>query len=73
MLASFMDFDDASLPECNVYNVGLKYQRILVDDSNHRAEGFDVNIVVFYINIDLFTDEMMHLLGSKGLCPHRIV
>ena len=53
VLASSMDFDDASLPECNVYNVGLKYQRILVDDSNHRAEGFDVNIVVFSINSDI--------------------
>ena len=73
MLASFMDFDDACLPEYNVYNVGFKFQCILVNDSNHKAQGFDVNIVVLSINSDLFTDEMMYLLSSKGLDPHRIV
>ena len=73
VLASFMDFDDVCLPECNVYNVGFKFQCILVNDSNHKAQGFDVNIVVLSINSDLFTDEMMYLLSSKGLDPHRIV
>ena len=73
MLATFMNFDDASLPECNVYNVGFKFQCILVNDSNHRAEGFDVNIVVLSINSDLFTDKIMYLLNSKGLHPHRIL
>lgn len=73
VLASFIDFDDACLPECNVYDVGFKFQCILVNNSNHRAQGFDVNIVIHSINSDLFTDEMMYLLSSKGLDPHRIV
>ena len=73
VLASLMDFDDASLPECNVYNVGFRFQCILVTDSHHKAEGYDVNIIVLSINSDSFTDKMMDLLNSKGLVPHRIL
>ena len=73
VLASSMDFDDASLPECNVYNVGFRFQCILVTNSHHKAEGYDVNIIVLSINSDSFTDKMMDLLNSKGLVPHRIL
>ena len=66
VLASLMGFDDASLPECNVYNVGFRFQCILVTDSHLKAEGYDVNIIVLSINSDLFTDKMMDLLDSKG-------
>ena len=68
-----MDFDDASLPECNIYNVGFRFQCILVTDFHHKAEGYDVDIIVLSINSDSFTDRMMDLLNSKGLVPHRIL
>ena len=73
VLASLMDFDDACLPECNAYNLGFRFECIIEEDSHHKAEGYFVNIIVFSINSDIFTDKMYDILNTKGLNPLRTI
>ena len=62
-----MDADDLDLPDCNIYNVGFKFQCILLEDTTHRAEGCEISIIVLSVNDASFTESLMRLLHSKGL------
>ena len=72
VLASMMDEQDLDLPDYNIYDVGFKFQCVLLDETTHRAEGSEINIIVLSVNNESFTDSLMYLLHSKGLEPLRI-
>ena len=67
VLASILDFEDVTLPECNVYDLGFRFQCVVDEDSHHKAEGYFVNIIVYSINSDVFTDKMFDILGLNPL------
>ena len=67
-----MDEQDLDLPDYNIYDVGFKFQCVLLDETIHRAEGSEINIIVLSVNNESFTDSLMYLLHSKGLEPPRI-
>ena len=73
VLASLMDVENVSLPECNAYELGFRFQCQVEEDSHHKAEGYFVNIIVYSINSDIFTDKMFHILNTQGLNPLRMI
>ena len=72
VLASLMDEDDPNLPDCNIYDIGFKFQCVLLEDTTHRAEGCEISIIVLSDNGSTFTDSLMRLLQSKELEPTKI-
>lgn len=73
VLAGLMDHQNVSLPECNAYDIGFRFQCIVDEDSHHKAAGYFVNIVVYSINSDIFTVKMFDILNSQGLNPLRMI
>lgn len=70
VLASLMDVENVSLPECNAYELGFRFQCQVEEDSHHKAEEY---ITVYSSNSDILTDKMFDILNTQGLNLLRMI
>ena len=67
ILSLFMDTPHVSLSESNEYGVGFEFKCLFVEDSSHREEGFRIEIVVYTMNSDLWTDHFTEILTKHKI------
>ena len=73
VLADLMDIKNLLLDECNVYDVGFKFVCELVEDTNHKREGFLIRILVYSLNSDLWTKKMFDILKTKKIKALKLI
>ena len=65
VLAEFMDMPVLNLEECDNYELDFKFICTLIDDTNHKKEGFLINIQVYTNNSDAWSTDMFEILKEK--------
>lgn len=73
VLSLLMDGTLDYLLECSTYGLGFQLKCVLCDDSNHKSDGFGIHIVVYSINSDIFTDQLIIFFQSKGIQSKKII
>ena len=72
VLADLMDFNSDLLDECNLYDVGFRFECVLDEKLHHKAEGYLITILVYSLNSDLWTDKLFQILLSKNVGPIKL-
>lgn len=67
ILSLLMDATHNSLHELNEYGVGFIFKCVLSEDSNHREEGFRIEIIVHSLNSDSWTDDFIEILKTNKI------
>ena len=73
VLSDRMDVKNLLLDESNVYDVGFRFVCELVEDTNHKREGFKIRILVYSLNSDLWTKKLYDILKIKKMKKLKIV
>ena len=60
------------LDECNIYDVGFRFECVLDEKLHHKAEGYLITILVYSLNSDLWTDKLFQILLSKNVGPIKL-
>lgn len=72
ILSDFMDSPNPQLNENNVYGRGFRFACRLRDDTNHSCEGYAIDVVVFSINSNSWTDLLLDILSEQNVVCHKI-
>ena len=72
VLADLMDFNSDLLDECNLYDVGFRFECVLDEKLHHKAEGYLITILVYSLNSDLWTDNLFQIPLSKNVGPIKL-
>ena len=56
----------------DAHDIVFQFQCVLLDDSNHKAEGYAIKVIILSDNEPHNTNKIMQLLSSRGLEPLRI-
>ena len=67
VLSLLMDANHISLHELNEYGVGFIFKCVFSEDSNHREEGFRIEIIVHSLNSDSWTDDFTEILKTNKI------
>jgi hypothetical protein len=72
VLSDFMDSPHPALNENNVYGRGFQFAFRLRDDTNHTCEGYAIDVVVFSINSDSWTNLLFDILTEKSIVCEKL-
>ena len=72
VLAEFMDLPVLNLEVSNNYEIDFKFVCILLDDTNHKKEGFLILILVYTTNSDSWSAKMFENLKEKKMFPTKL-
>ena len=72
IIAPLMDDGTPNLTECNLYDVGFKFACRLESCTNHTCEGYQIFVIVYTVNSDLWTDSLFDFLHASGLNPSKL-
>lgn len=72
ILAPLMDDGTPNFTECNMYGVGFKFACRLESSTNHTYEGYQIFVVVYSTNSDVWTDSLFDFLHDSGLNPTKL-
>lgn len=67
VLSLFMDAPPMPSNDLNEYGVDFYFECVLLEDSNHRKDGFRIEIVVRTVNSDSWTDEFIEILNVNKI------
>lgn len=67
VLSLFMDTPPMYINDLNEYGVGFYFKCVLLEDSNHREDGFRIKIIVHSVNSDSWTDEIIETLKNNKI------
>ena len=67
VLSLFMDTPPMYINDLNKYGVGFYFKCVLLEDSNHREDGFRTKIIVHSVNSDSWTDEIIETLKNNKI------
>ena len=65
VLAEFMDLPVFNIEECNDYEIDFKFVCVLLDDTNHKKEGFFISILVYTTNSDTWSAECLKIWKKR--------
>lgn len=72
VLAEFMDMPVLNPEECNNYELDFKFVCTLLDDTNHKKEGFLIVIHLYTTNSDTWSADMFEILKEKKMFPTKL-
>lgn len=72
ILAPLMDGGTRNQTEYNMYDVGFTFACRLESCTNHTCEGYQLFVIVYTVNSDLWTDSLFDFLHASGLNPSEL-
>jgi hypothetical protein len=72
VLSEFIDSPHTALNENNIYGQGFKVACRLRDDTNHTSEGYLIDVVIFSINSEPWTNLFLDILAEKNIFCHKL-
>ena len=67
VLSFFMDAPPMQSNDLNEYGVDFYFECVLLEDSNHRKDGFRIEIVVRTVNSNSWTEKFIEILNINKL------
>jgi hypothetical protein len=71
VLSEFMDSPHPLLNENNRYGRGFKFACRLREDTNHTCGGYLIDVIIFSVNSDSWTNLFCNVLAEKNIFCHN--